>query len=145
MKKKHSATTRDKKAWISFTKQLENVPDKDEVFIRQNTRLNKMKTLDLHGFSLNEANKLVKKFIIESFKNGYKKLLVITGKGLRSKVFKNPYLSAKMSVLRYSVPEFINNNEDLFDKISKISKANPDDGGDGAFYIFLRQKRKSIE
>ena len=145
MKKKHSATTRDKKAWISFTKQLENVHDKDEVFIRQNTRLNKMKTLDLHGFSLNEANKLVKKFIIESFKNGYKKLLIITGKGLRSKVFENPYLSAKMNVLRYSVPEFINNNEDLFDKINRISKAGPDDGGEGAFYIFLKQKRKSIE
>ena len=145
MKKKHSATTRDKKAWISFTKQLENVHDKDEVFIRQNTRLNKIKTLDLHGFSLNEANKLVKKFIIESFKNGYKKLLIITGKGLRSKVFENPYLSAKMNVLRYSVPEFINNNEDLFDKISRISKAGSDDGGEGAFYIFLKQKRKSIE
>ena len=144
MKKRHTVTTKDKKDWIAFTKKLENLYDKDEVFTKK-TRLNKMKTLDLHGFSLNEANKLVKKFIIESFKNGYKKLLVITGKGLRSKVFKNPYLSAKMSVLRYSVPEFINNSEDLFDKISKISKANLDDGGEGAFYIFLRQKRKSIE
>ena len=139
MKKKHSATTRDKKAWISFTKQLENVPDKDEVFIRQNTKLNKMKTLDLHGFSLNEANKLVKKFIIESFKNGYKKLLIITGKGLGSKVHQNPYLSEQMNVLKHSVPEFIKNDEDLFEKISRISTADLKMEERELFIFFLRK------
>ena len=145
VKKKYPATPNDKRDWIAFTKRLENIYDKDNAFVKQSTTVNKIRRLDLHGLSLNQANKVVKKFVIDSFEDGYEKLLVITGKGLRSKVFKNPYLSAKMSVLRYSVPEFINNSEDLFDKISKISKANLDDGGEGAFYIFLRQKRKSIE
>ena len=100
-----------------------------------------MQILDLHGLSLNEANNLVKKFVFKSFENKCRKLLIITGKGLRSKVSNNPYLSEKMNVLKYSVPDFINNNEDLFDKISSISKANPKDGGDGAFYIFLKEKK----
>ena len=97
---------------------LEGVYDKDIDFIKQNTLTNKIQKLDLHGFSLNQANKKIKKFIIESFEDGYKKLLVITGKGLRSKVYKNPYLSEQMNILKYSVPEFIKNDEDLFNKIS---------------------------
>jgi DNA-nicking Smr family endonuclease len=99
----------------------------------------------LHGLSLNQANKIVKKFIIESFEGGYKKLLIITGKGLRSKVHKNPYLSEQMNVLKYSVPEFIKNDEDLFEKISRISTADLKDGGEGAFYIFFKKVKKSIE
>tara|TARA_B100000745_G_C19829672_1_gene274461 strand:+ start:77 stop:376 length:300 start_codon:yes stop_codon:yes gene_type:complete len=99
----------------------------------------------LHGFSLNKANKIVKKFIIESFENGFKKLLIVTGKGLRSRVYNNPYLSEQMNVLKHTVPEFIKNDEDLFDKINRISKADLKDGGEGAFYIFLKQTKKSIE
>ena len=142
MKKKYPATPKDKKDWIAFTKRLENIYDKDKDFIKQNTTVNKIRKLDLHGLSLNQANKIVKKFIIESFENGYKKLLIITGKGLRSKVYKDPYLSEQMNVLKYSVPEFIKNDEDLFDKISKISNADLKDGGEGAFYIFLKQQKK---
>ena len=142
MKKKYSATTTDKKDWIDFTKQLGRVYDKDNDFINQNAKVNKIKKLDLHGFSLNEANQTIKKFINKSFEDGYKQLLIITGKGLRSKVHKNPYLSERMSILKYSVPEFINNDKDLFDKISKISNANIKDGGEGAFYIFLKQQKK---
>ena len=130
---------------MDFTKKIDNISAKEVDLLQENIQRNRVPKLDLHGSSLNEANRKVKEFVNVSFNQGYRKLLIITGKGLRSKVFENPYLSAKMNVLRYSVPEFINNNEDLFDKISKISKANPDDGGDGAFYIFLRQKRKSIE
>ena len=93
----------------------------------------------MHGFSLDQANKIVKKFIIKSFEDGYKKLLVITGKGLRSKIYKNPYLSEQMSVLKNSVPEFIKNDKDLFNIISRISKADLKDGGEGAFYNFLKR------
>ena len=141
MKKKYTVTSKDKKDWIDFTKRLENIFDKDTNFIKQNTSVNKIGKLDLHGLSLNQANKIVKKFIIESFEKGYKKILIITGKGLKSKVHKNPYLSEQMNILKYSVPEFIKNDGDLFDKISKISRADLKDGGDGAFYIFLKSKK----
>ena len=89
-------------------------------------------------FSLYQANKAVKKFILESFEDKYKKLLVITGKGLRSKVHDNPYLSEQMNILKNSVPEFIKNDESLHKKIKKISEADLKDGGKGAFYIFLK-------
>ena len=139
MKKKYSVTSQDKKEWTTFTKRLENIYDKDSNFIKQNITTNKIRRLDLHGLSLNQANKIVKKFIIESFEDGYKKILIITGKGLRSKVHKNPYLSEQMNVLKHSVPEFIKNDEDLFKKISRISTADLKDGGEGAFYIFFRK------
>ena len=106
--------------------------------VQQNLKINKFPKLDLHGFSLSEANKEVKKFIIKSFQDGYKKLLIITGKGLKSKSHNNPYLSEKLNVLKYSVPEYITNNENLINKISKISKASLKDGGEGAIYIFLK-------
>ena len=145
MKKKYPTISKDKKDWIAFTKRFENLYDKDADFTKKNTIVNKVQKLDLHGFSLNKANKIVKKFIIESFENGFKKLLIVTGKGLRSRVYNNPYLSEQMNVLKHTVPEFIKNDEDLFDKISRILKADLKDGGEGAFYIFLKQTKKSIE
>ena len=145
MKKKYSVLPKDKKDWITFTKRLVNIYDKDANFTKQDTTKNKIRRLDLHGLSLNQANNVVKEFIIESFKNGYRKLLIITGKGLRSKVHKNPYLSEQMNVLKHSVPEFIKNDEDLFEKISRMSTADLKDGGEGAFYIFLKKVKKSTE
>ena len=145
MKKKYSVTPKDKKDWDIFTRRLVNIYDKDNDLIKQNTTINKIRKLDLHWLSLNQANKIVKKFIIESFEDGYKKLLIITGKGLRSKVHKNPYLSEQMNVLKHSVPEFIKNDDDLFEKISRISTADLKDGGEGAFYIFFKKVKKSIE
>tara|TARA_Y100000758_G_C15793517_1_gene328097 strand:- start:143 stop:562 length:420 start_codon:yes stop_codon:yes gene_type:complete len=139
VKKKYPATPQDNKDWIAFTKRLENIHDKDNDFIKQNTTVNKIRKLDLHGLSLNEANKIVKKFVIQSFEEGYRKLLIITGKGLRSQIHKNPYLSEQMNILKHSVPEFIKNDEDLLEKISSISTADLKDGGEGAFYIFLRK------
>ena len=144
MKKKYPATSKDKKDWFSFTKSLRKIYDKDAYYIKQNTKTNKIQRLDLHGFSLNQANKVVKEFIIKSFENGHKKILIITGKGLRSKVHNNPYLSKQMNVLKYSVPEFIRNEKDLLDKISRISKADLKDGGEGAFYIFFKTPKESI-
>ena len=139
MKKKYPVTSKDKKDWITFTKRSEKIYNKDDAFVKQNTIISKTKRLDLHGLSLNQANKIVKKFIIESFEYGYKKLLIITGKGLRSKVHQNPYLSEQMNVLKHSVPKFIKNDEDLFEKIKRISIADLKDGGEGAFYIFLKK------
>ena len=139
MKKKYPASTKDKKDWVAFTKQIGNIEPKKADLSRQNTKINKMRKLDLHGLSLIEANKIVKKFIIESFNNGYKKLLIVTGKGSRSKSYENPYLSEKLSVLKYSVPDYIKNDENLNNKISRTAKAAIKDGGEGAFYIFLRK------
>ena len=99
----------------------------------------------MHGFSLIEANKIVKNFIINAFNSGYKKILIVTGKGLRSKSHDNPYLSEKLSVLRYSVPEYINNDEDLKSKISSVSSADIKEGGEGAIYIFLKKNKKVTE
>ena len=142
MSKKYTITSKDKKNWIAFTKHLEGVYNKEADLINPNTTTAKIRRLDLHGLSLNQANKTIKKFVIKSFENGCRKLLIITGKGLRSKVSQNPYFSEQMNILKYSVPEFVKNDEDLRDKISKISKANLYDGGEGAFYIFLKKFRE---
>ena len=141
VKKKYIVATKDRNDWISFTKKMGSITTKEVDSVQQNLKINKVPKLDLHGFSLSEANKEVKKFIIESFQDRYKKLLIITGKGLRSKSHNNPYLSEKLNVLKYSVPEYITNNENLINKISKISKASLKDGGEGAIYIFLKNNR----
>ena len=145
MKKKHFVTPKDKKDWDVFTKQIGDISPKESDLLKENIEINKVKKLDLHGSSLIEANKIVKKFIIESFNNGYKKLLVVTGKGLRSKSYNNPYVSEKLNVLRYSIPEFIKNDENLNNKISRIAQADIKDGGEGAMYIFLKNNKKFKE
>ena len=142
MKKKSTVSSKDKKEWIDFTKQIGNIHPKEADFSQTNTKINKVRKLDLHGYSISESNKIVKKFIVESFDCGYKKLLIVTGKGSRSKSHENPYLSEKLSVLKYAVPEYINNDENLINKISKISQASLKDGGEGAIYIFLKNYEK---
>ena len=142
MKKKYVVSSKDKKDWIDFTKQISNISLKEADFSQNNTEINKVRKLDLHGFSLSESNKIVKKFVVESFDQGYKKLLIVTGKGLRSKSYDNPYVSEKLSVLRYSVPEFIKNDENLDNKITRISIADIKDGGEGAIYVFLKNNKK---
>ena len=142
MKKKHVVSSKDKKDWIDFTKQIGNINLKESDFFQNGVEINKVRKLDLHGFSLSESNKIVKKFVVESFDQGYKKLLIVTGKGLRSKSYDNPYISEKFSVLRYAVPEFINNDESLNNKVRKISTADIKNGGEGAVYIFLKSNKK---
>ena len=142
MKKKYTASSKDQKDWIDFTRQIDNIRPKEADLSQENIQINKVPKLDLHGFSLEESNKKVKKFIIESSNRGYKKLLVITGKGLRSKSYSNPYISEKLNVLRNSVPEFIKDDEDLRNKISKVLEADIRDGGEGAIYIFLKNNKK---
>ncbi len=145
MKKKYSLTSRDKKDWDVFTKQMGSISAKESDFLKENVQINKVKKLDLHGSSLVEANERVKNFIIESFNSGYKKILVITGKGLKSKSSGNPYLSETLSTLKYAVPEYIRNDESLNKKIIRISEADLKEGGEGAIYIFLKNKKKFIK
>ena len=130
---------------MDFTKNIGNLYDKDINFLKQNKKVNLTKKIDLHGISLDQANKIVKKFIEQSFELGYKKVLIITGKGSRSKIYDDPYRSKKMNTLRHSVPEYINNEEDFCNKISGISEADLKDGGEGAIYVYLKQQKKTIE
>ena len=145
MKKKYSASSKDKKDWADFTKQVGNISVTEDDFLEENQQINKVRKLDLHGYSLDNANKVAKKFIIESFDKGYNKLLVVTGKGLRSKSYDNPYISENLSVLKNSVPEYIKNNENLNSIISKIIQADQQDGGEGAINIFLKNNKKFIK
>jgi len=140
VKKKNFPSNKDKQDWIEYTKKFGDLYDKESDLSINNKIINKTRKIDLHGYSLSDANTKVDRFINESFANGYKKLLIVTGKGLRSKVYDDPYRSEKMSVLRYSIPEFIRSNKNLSDKINKITIANVKDGGDGAMYIFLKNK-----
>ena len=140
MKKKYSVSIKDQKTWDDFTNKIGDIFPKDSDISKKNIN-NTVQKLDLHGLSLNEANKIVKNFIIQSYDRGYKKLLVVTGKGTRSKFYNNPYLSGKYSILKNSIPEFIQNDEVLKDKIKKISQANIKDGGEGAIYIFLNNNK----
>ena len=145
MKKKYQVPIKDKNDWLNYTKELKNLEDKDK---ESNLKTNKslgIRKIDLHGYSLSEANIKVKKFIIECSKENCQKLLIVTGKGLRSKVYENPYLSEKMNILKYSIPDYVNNDNELNNKIIKISEASPEDGGSGAFYIFLKKKEKIKE
>ena len=131
-------SNKDKQAWENFLSNDEKLPNKD--FELRKKKFLKTKHIDLHGFTLDEANKTVKKFIDNSFDNGVSKIIVVTGKGLHSNVEKDPYVSKNLSILKYSVPEFIENNSELMKKIIKIKDADVEDGGSGAFYIFLKKK-----
>ena len=135
---------KDKKDWEKFLKDEEKIPNKDFISSKK-IRHEKIKKIDLHGYSLQEANKSVESFIQKCFDNSVTKIIVITGKGLRSKNKENPYLSKDLSILKYSVPEFIENYSLLNKMIIEITDAKIEDGGSGAFYIYLKNKFKSKE
>ena len=132
---------KDKEDWENFLKNKEKIPNKDFI-VNKKIRHEKIKKIDLHGFTLQEANKAIEHFIKKSFDEDVTKIIVITGKGLRSKNVQNPYLSKDLSILKYSVPEFIESNNNLMKMIIEITDAKIEDGGSGAFYIFLRNKNK---
>jgi len=138
VKRKFSVTDTDKKDWLEFTKKKQLLFNKDNKLEKISIKNLKIQKLDLHGFSIDNANKIVKKFINTSYERGLKQLLVITGKGIRSKVKNNPYVSQEMNVLKNTVPEFIKNDKDLLKKIKKIETPPVKYGGEGAFYIFLK-------
>jgi DNA-nicking Smr family endonuclease len=129
---------KDKKDWKEFLDKNESLPNKDINFI---SKKNKTKSCDLHGYSLDEANKKVKELILDSYKNGCNKLIIVTGKGLHSNNEKDPYVSKDLGILKYSVPEYIHNSNELMNLINEIKDATIEDGGSGAFYIYLKKKK----
>ena len=129
---------KDKKDWEDFLIKNESLPNKDKKFTEK--ELIKTHKFDLHGYSLEEANNRVGSLINESYKNGVRKLVIITGKGLHSENEKNPYVSKNLGKLKFSVPDYIKRNTELMKKIISITDAEIQDGGSGAFYIFLKKK-----
>ena len=129
---------KDKKDWESFLSSDEKLPNKD--FKLNKEKPLKVNRIDLHGFTLEQANNILEKFINNSYENGVSKIIVVTGKGLHSNVENDPYVSKKLSILKYSVPEYLKNNLELMKKIVEIKDAEIQDGGAGAFYIILKKK-----
>ena len=134
-------SNKDKQDWESFLENKEKIPDK-EFINKKNIRHEKIKKIDLHGYTIEEANKTVEQFIQSCFDENVTKIIVITGKGLRSKNVENPYLSKDLSILKYSVPEFIESNINLTKMIIETTDAKIEDGGGGAFYVYLKNKFK---
>ena len=132
---------KDKKDWENFLSSREKIPNK-ELDYKNKIREEKIKKIDLHGYTLEKANTAINEFVTKSFNENVTKIIVITGKGLRSKNIADPFLSKDLSILKYSVPEFIENNKDLMKMIIEITDAKIEDGGSGAFYVYLRNKNK---
>ena len=130
---------KDKNDWQTFISSKEKILDKDFKPQKKNNLL-KIRSIDLHGYTLDQANIAIEKFILKAFEERVSKLIVVTGKGIHSDVEKDPYLSKNLSILKYSVPEFINNNQNLMRIINDIHDAKIEDGGSGAFYVFLKKK-----
>ena len=129
---------KDKKDWENFLLNNKKLPNKDITV--NNSTIYKKSEIDLHGYSLDEANKEIRKFILRCYENGYDKLRIVTGKGLHSNNENDPYVSRDLSILKFSVPNFIKNNKELMNLIIEFKEATIQDGGEGAFYIYLRKK-----
>ena len=130
---------KDKKDWENFISNKEKLQNKDINLKKKHTQ--KVKSIDLHGYTLDQANIKIRDFINESYLLGVNKLIVVTGKGLHSENEKNPYVSKDLSILKYSVPEYIKSNINLMKIIYEIREANIEDGGSGAFYILLKKNK----
>ena len=128
---------KDKRDWQNFLQSKEKLQNKDTKIKISKSKITR--TLDLHGQTLDQANLVVEDFINKSYENGISKLIIVTGKGLHSKNESDPYVSKELGILKYSVPEFIKNNKNLMKKINEIKKAGIEDGGGGAFYIYLKR------
>jgi len=133
-------SNKDKSDWENFLNNKEKLTDKD--YKEKPSKADLTRSIDLHGYSLDQANKTVENFIIKSFLEKVNKLIIVTGKGIHSDNENNPYVSKDLSILKYSVPDFISNNKKLMDMIYDIQDAKIEDGGSGAFYIYLKKNNK---
>ena len=136
----------DKKDWKKFLDSKEKLENKDKSYSNsKKIDVFTEKTIDLHGYTLEEANKKIYKFIENSYLIGINKINIITGKGLRSKNLDDPYQSKNLSILKYSVPNFIKNNSDLMNKILKIDFDAVNSSSKGNFDITLKTKKNEIK
>ena len=128
---------KDKRDWENFLSSDQKLPNKDLKFSKK--KISKIKHIDLHGFTIEQANKIIERVINESYHNKISKIIVVTGKGLHSNIENNPYVSKDLSILKFSVPDYIKKNPELMNKIIQIKDAKIEDGGEGAFYIYLKK------
>ena len=133
---------KDKKDWESFIKSNDKIYNKDSSNETNPKRKISTKTIDLHGYSLENANKTINEYIKDCFSQNIKRLIVITGKGLRSNTKNDPYVSKDLSILKHSVPEFIKSNMDLMKLIKEIKSADIEEGGKGALIIYLKNSKE---
>ncbi len=138
MKKKISISEKDKKDWKDYIEDPKDLFNKD-LDLKEKTRDNSRFKFDLHGYKLLEANQKVKEIILSCWKKKYSEILLVTGKGIHSNTDQDVYVSNELSKLKYSIPDYIKSDNDLFSKISSISKADPQDGGDGAIIVKLKK------
>ena len=135
----NNISDKDKKDWENFLSNDEKLTDKDLKI--KNKKSLKIKSIDLHGYTLEQANVAVENFIIRSYEEQIGKLIIVTGKGIHSQNEKDPYVSKDLSILKYSVPEFISKNKNLMKIIYEMKDAKIEDGGSGAFYIYFKKKK----
>tara|TARA_B100001175_G_C19206700_1_gene493956 strand:+ start:156 stop:572 length:417 start_codon:yes stop_codon:yes gene_type:complete len=137
---KRNISDKDKKDWEEFLKSNKKIQDKEQK--TQEKIFYKTTEIDLHGYSLEKANRTIEDLIYRAYEEQVKKITVVTGKGIHSQNEKNPYVSKDLSILKYSVPEFITKNKNLMNLITDIKDAKIEDGGSGAFYIYLKKFKK---
>ena len=130
---------KDKQDWNNFINSKDKLPNKDTKFNKK--KIFETRSIDLHGYTLDAANKTIEDFINKAFLENVNKIIVVTGKGIHSDNEKDPYVSKELGILKYSVPEFISNNTSLMSMINEITDAKIEDGGSGAFYIFLKRNK----
>ncbi len=131
---------KDKKDWENFINSSERLENKDTEYSNEKKQF-VQKTIDLHGYTLEEANKKIFEYIENCYLNNIDKINIITGKGLRSKNLDDPYQSNDLSILKYSVPNFIKNNTELMDKIIKIDFDSVNSPSKGNFHIILKKNK----
>ncbi|MDC3037336.1 Smr/MutS family protein [Candidatus Pelagibacter sp.] len=131
---------KDKKDWENFVSSNDPLSDKDQ--IKKNEKSFKVRSIDLHGYTLEDANNEIRETINKAYEENINKLIIITGKGLHSNNEKDPFISKELSILKHSVPDYIKKNANLMNMISEIRDAKNEDGGSGAFYILLKNKKK---
>tara|TARA_B100000965_G_scaffold9130_1_gene7067 strand:+ start:292 stop:708 length:417 start_codon:yes stop_codon:yes gene_type:complete len=136
---KKKISDKDKKDWKTFTQSSEKIDNKDKEIFKEK-KSSKKKSIDLHGYTLDNANKIIKEFIVKSYLENVSIIEVITGKGSRSQNKKNPYISDDLSILKYSVPNYINNNPELMQIIKELDLNSVGDKTKGTFDIFLKKK-----
>ncbi len=136
---KNKISDKDKKDWQKFIESKERVQNKDS-YNNEEKKISIEKTIDLHGYSLDEANQKIKEFIEKSYLESVSKINIITGKGSRSKNKNDPYQSSDLGILKYSIPDYIKNNIELMKKIKKIDFQSINSSNLGSFYIILKKK-----
>ena len=131
----------DKKDWKRFINNNERLENKDKE-IQKNEKNFIIKSIDLHGYTLDNANKTISEFINKCYLEGVENIKVITGKGSRSKNKEDPYLSTDLSILKYSIPNYIKNNSELMKKIKELGLDSVNDVSQGTFDILLKKNNK---